>query len=191
MQYFMWRVMYMAIFRFYKIYRGIKEELGEDMVLKLFPEYSTLPEKMSPNEQVRLGKIIMDRMDKLLDKDTIARVRHKHCCNIPKKHIEEIKSLKKSNNTIDEILTEYSKFLSPGHIVKHDNSLMVSFGWGRCVCGMFRKLEEYEPISKTWCECCNGHVIKTFTMICDKPVTSNIVEAVACGGKDCIFEVNI
>jgi len=56
---------------------------------------------------------------------------------------------------------------------------------------MFRKLEEYEPISKTWCECCNGHVVKTFTMICNKPVTSNVVEAVACGGKDCIFEVTI
>ncbi len=181
----------MAIFKFYQIYRSIKEELGPDMVLKLFPEYSTLPEKMSPYEQARLGKVLMDRMDELLDECTIAKVRHKHCCNIPKNHVAEIKRIKEKNNNIDEIILEYSKFFSPGHIKKHGNSLTVSFGLDKCVCGMFRKLDTYEPISKTWCECCNGHVKKTFSMICDKTVTSSILEAVACGGGDCVFQVNI
>jgi len=181
----------MAIFKFYQIYRSIKEELGEDMVLKLFPEYPTLPDKMSPQEQAKLGKLITDRMDELLDKDTISRVRHKHCCNVPKEHITKIKELKERCSSIDEILAEYSDFLSPGHIEKHEDSLTFSFGWGKCVCGMFRKLENYEPVSETWCECCNGHVIKIFNMICEKNTSSKIIEAVACGGKDCIFEVKI
>lgn len=161
------------------------------MTFKLFPEYATLPKKMSPSEQAHLGKVIIERMDELLDKNTINRVRHKHCCNIPKKHVEEIKSIKEKSSNVDEILSEYSKILSPGQIKKNGNSLTVSFGWGKCVCGMFRKLETYEPISKSWCECCNGHVIKTFSMICDKAVTSSILETVICGGNDCIFEVII
>lgn len=56
---------------------------------------------------------------------------------------------------------------------------------------MFRKLEVYEPMSKTWCECCNAHVIKTYSMICNKTVKSEILEAVACGDKDCVFKVTI
>lgn len=181
----------MAIFKFYQIYRSIEGELGEDMAVKLFPEYSTLPEKMPTNEQAQLGKVIMERMDELLDKSTIAKIRHKHCCNIPKEHVTKINELKEKCSNIDEIFREYSKFLSPGHVEKIDNSLNLSFGWDKCVCGMFRKLETYEPVSKTWCECCNGHVIKIFSKICNKTVSSKIVETVACGGKDCSFEVNI
>lgn len=179
----------MAIFRFYKIYLSIKEVLGEDTALKLFPEYSTLPAKMPPDEQARLGKEIMVRMDKSLDKNIIIKIRQKHCCNIPKEHIAKINELKEKYINLDDIIKEYSSFLSPGHIDKQNNLLRVSFGWGKCICGMFRKLETYEPVSKTWCECCNGHVIKTFTLVCGEPVSSSIVETIASGGKDCSFEV--
>jgi len=41
------------------------------------------------------------------------------------------------------------------------------------------------------CECCNGHVIKIINMICEENTSSRIIETVACGGKDCIFEVKI
>jgi len=75
----------MAIFKFYQIYKSIKEELGEDMALKLFPEYLTLPDKMSPQKQAELGKILMNRMDELLGRETIVKIRQKHCCNTPKK----------------------------------------------------------------------------------------------------------
>lgn len=181
----------MSIFKFYQIYRSIKEELGQDKAIKLFPEYLTLPDKMPAHEQAQLGKVIMDRMDELLNKDTIIKIRRKHCCNPSKEQIRQINELKEKSNNFDEFCMEYSKYLSPGYVKKDGNVLTVSFGWNKCVCGMFRKLETYEPMSKTWCECCNGHVIKTFSLICDKSVKSEIIEAVACGGKDCIFKVNI
>ncbi|WIV11544.1 DUF6144 family protein [Proteiniborus sp. MB09-C3] len=146
---------------------------------------------MPAHEQAQLGKAIMDRMDELLDKDTIVRVRQKHTCNPSKQQIVEINRLKEKCNNLDEFCAEYSKFLTPGYVKKDEGILNVSFGLGKCVCGMFRKLEEYEPISKTWCECCNGHVIKTFSMICDKAVSSEIQETIASGGKDCIFKISI
>jgi len=181
----------MAIFKFYQIYRGIKEVMGEDMAIKIFPEYATLPDNMPANEQAQLGKALMDRMDKILDKDHIIKIRQKHSCNLSKQQIAEINELKEKCSNLDEFCTEYSKLLSPGYVKKEGDLLTVSFGWNKCVCGMFRKLETYEPVSKTWCECCNGHVIKTYSMICGKTVASKIEETVACGGKDCIFNINI
>lgn len=181
----------MAIFKFYQIYRSIRETLGEEMALRVFPEYATLPDKMSAQEQAKLGKIVMDRMDTLLDKDTIIKIRQKNCCNPSKQQIAEINRLKQKIHNLDELCLEYSKFLSPGYAKKDGDFLIVSFGLDKCVCGMFRKLEVYEPMSKTWCECCNGHVVKTYSMICDKTVKSEILEAVACGDKDCVFKVTI
>lgn len=181
----------MAIFKFYQIYRSIKEVLGKDMAVQIFPEYSMLPDKMPANEQTQLGKVIMDRMDKLLDKETIVKIRQKHSCNLSKPQISKINELKEKSSNLDEFCLKYSKVLSPGYVKKDGNILIVSFGLGKCVCPMFRKLETYELMSKTWCECCNGHVIKTFSMICGKTVASEIEETVACGGKDCIFKVDI
>jgi hypothetical protein len=184
-------VIEIAIFQFYQIYRSINEELGEDMAIKIFPEYSNLPEKMSAKEQAKLGNVLMERMDDLLDKNTISKIRRKHCCNIPKEHIIKINELKDKHVNLEDILRDYSEFLTPGFVTQNGNTLNVSFGLDKCICGMFRKLEIYESISKSWCECCNGHVIKTFSYICDKIVSSEIVESIACGGEDCVFKVNI
>lgn len=173
------------------MFRSIKEELGEEIANEIFPEYHTLPDKMPAQEQAKLGKIVIDRMDQLLDKETVVKIRQKHTCNLTKKHIQEINELKERSQSFDEFCLEYSKLLSPGYVRKDKDLLTVSFGWDKCVFGMFRKLDSYEPVSKTWCECCNGHVIKTFNLICDKVVESEIQETVACGGKDCIFKVRL
>ncbi len=184
-------VMGMAIVKFYRIHRSIREELGEEMARQLFPEYTALPEQMPLPEQARLSKLIMDRMDRLLDRDTIARVRRKHCCNPSRQQIEEIHALKEQCGDLDEFCAEYSKFFAPGHVEREGDLLTLSFGWGKCVCGMFRNLESYERMSKTWCECCNGYVIKVFRMIFGQKVVSRIEEAVICGDRDCVFKVRI
>lgn len=181
----------MAIFKFYQIYRSIKEVLGEERANIIFPEYLTLPDKMPAQEQAKLGKAIMDRLDKMVDRDIAVKIRQKHCCNVSKQQIEDIKELKKKTANLDEFVTQYSKLISPGYVKKDGDLLTVSFGWGKCICGMFRKLDKYVPVSKTWCECCSGNVIKIYSMICDKAVESAIVETVASGGKDCVFEVSI
>ncbi|MDF2804995.1 MAG: hypothetical protein K0S61_4900 [Anaerocolumna sp.] len=181
----------MAIFKFYQIYRSIKEVVGEEMAHRLFPEYSTLPDKMPPNEQAQLGKLVMDRLDAMLDKETVIKIRQCHTCNPSIEQLAKIIELKQKSDNIDEIIREYSEFLSPGSVRRDGDLLYVSFGLDKCVCGMFRKLETYEPMSTSWCECCNGHVIKMYSMICDRNVKSEILDAVACGGSDCVFKVQI
>lgn len=181
----------MAIFKFYQIYRSIKEVLGEDKANEIFPEYLTLPDKMPAHEQAQLGKVIMDRMDRMINKDIAVKIRQKHCCNVSKQQIDDIKELKEKTSSLDEFIIQYSKVISPGYVKKDGDLLTVSFGWGKCICGMFRKLDKYEPVSKTWCECCGGNVIKIYSMICNKPVVSQIEETIISGGKDCVFKLGI
>lgn len=181
----------MAIFKFYQIYRSIKEVIGEEMAHKIFPEYESLPDKMPADEQAKLGKVVMDRMNAELDKETVVKIRQMHTCNPSKQQIAKMNELKQTCSNLDEIIKEYSEFLSPASLRREGDIIHVSFGQERCVCGMFRKLDTYEVMPKSWCECCNGHVIKMYSMLCDKPVKSEIVEAVACGGNDCIFKVTM
>ena len=51
--------------------------------------------------------------------------------------------------------------------------------------------DEYEPISITWCECCNGHTQKSITEICRHPVKTEIIESVASGGKSCRYRITV
>ncbi len=181
----------MAIHKFYMLYKGLQEALGEAQANELFPEYSQLPDKMPPLEQAELGRTIMTRMDESLDKETIIRIRHAHTCNLTQKQIKDIIDLKEKYKDFDDFCIEYSKLLAPGSVKKDKDILIVSFGWKKCVCGMFRKLKEYEAVSQTWCECCNGHVIKHYSFVCGKRVSSEIVETVACGKNDCVFKINM
>lgn len=111
----------MAIFKFYQINRSLKEVLGEEEALKLFPEYPTLPNKMIAVEQVQFASTLMDRLDKELDKDTVMKIRQRHCCNPSKEQVSKINELKAMELNLEEFCVEYSKFLSPGYVMKEEN----------------------------------------------------------------------
>lgn len=178
----------MAIHKFSMIFDGLKNELGEDEARRIFPEYSSLPEenrKMSAGEQFELARKIMERMDCSLNREQIKRIRHSHVCNLPKAQVQEFTELKAKCESLDELLT------ACGCIKQEDGSYLLTWDNGKCVCGLCRNLSEYEPISKTWCECCNGHVIKSYSWICGLPIGSEIVETYASGGKRCSFRISV
>lgn len=56
---------------------------------------------------------------------------------------------------------------------------------------MFRKLENYEPISPTWCQCCNGHNKMLIELLLSQEVKSDLLEGICCGGKVCSFKITI
>lgn len=180
----------MAIFKFYQIYRSIKEVLGEEKSKELFYEYETIEDKMPLDEQAKLASKIINRLDNSLDAETVKRIRHKHPCNIPKKYNDKINELIEKYDSVEKRIDEYIKWDKKTTIISEDNSIIVAWGLPKCVCGMFRKLDEYETMSKSWCECCNAHNAKTFSKLCGKKVESELFEGIACGGKDCIFRVS-
>ncbi len=74
---------------------------------------------------------------------------------------------------------------------QNDGTYLRRFGHSRCVCPMFYQLSEHDPISITWCECCNACVKKGYVNITGQSVESEILESIASGGKDCVFRVTV
>lgn len=132
------------IFKFYQIYRSIKEILGEAKANELFPEYLALSSKMLAEEQVQLAHILMDRLDKSLDSHTVIKIRQQHPCNIPKADKEKMQEIKMSFENISDRINAYSQYLGGSFSSCGKNAYNFSWGNKKCVCGMFRKIETYK-----------------------------------------------
>lgn len=179
------------IFKFYQIYRSMKEIIGENKANELFPEYSTLPNKMSAEDQIELAHILMDRLDNSLDHDTIIKIRQLHPCNIPKADKQKMQEIKENFENIDDRIKAYSEYLGGSFSSCGRNVYTFSWGNKKCNCGMFRKMENYKKISCSWCECCNANNKLQFDYLCDKAVESKLLQGICCGGTDCSFRITI
>jgi hypothetical protein len=178
------------IFHFYLLKKRLDEYVGEEVRKEIFLGYDEISNKVKPEEKAVYAKKLMERMDSMLDDETRIKVRRACSCNLSKLQIAEIDDLMNQYDEINNFLIEYSKTLEPGSIKKLDDKLLVSFGWGHCVCSVFKKAKTYEPVSKTFCECCNGHVQKWFEYIFKKPIDTEIIKTIATGGDDCLFEIS-
>jgi hypothetical protein len=178
----------MAIHKFSMLFKDLETNLGKETALKIFPEYTTIPDKMDKIAQINLMRQIMDRMDKTLNHEMIVKIRHGHTCNIPKTQKSEMVEIMKKCKNIDEFLIAYY-----GCIKQEDGTYITNFGADatKCWCNLFHKVGEYEPISITWCECCNGHTQKSIVEICRHPVKTEIIESVASGGKSCRYRITV
>jgi hypothetical protein len=178
----------MAIHKFAMLFKDLETNLGKETALKIFPEYTTIPEKMDKMDKVNLARKIMERMDKTLDRETIVKIRHWRTCNIPKAQRGEMVVLMQKCKDIEEFLIAWF-----GCIKQEDGTYLTNFGSEakKCWCNLFHKLDEYEPISITWCECCNGHTQKSIMEICGQPVKTEIMESVASGGKSCRYRITV
>jgi hypothetical protein len=178
----------MAIHIFAMLFKDLETNLGRETALNIFPEYITLPDKMDKIDQVNLMRQVMDRMDKTLNHEIIAKIRHGHTCNIPKVQKTEMVELMKKCKNIEEYLIAYY-----GCTKQEDGTYLTNFGADvpKCYCNLFYKLDDYEPISITWCECCNGHTQKSIMEVCGYPVKTEIIDSVASGGKSCRYRITV
>jgi len=176
----------MAIHKFTMLYKNLAKHIGKEATLKIFPEYATLPDKMNATEQASLARLVMDRMDESLDHETIVKIRHGNTCNLPKEQKHEMTELMSKCKDIHDFLIAY------GYIKQEDGTYLSNFKQQpKCCCGLFNKLDDYEPISTTWCECCNGHHEKGLREVCGQPVKTEIIESIASGGKNCVTKVTV
>lgn len=169
-------------FKFYQLYRSLKEVVGEDKANEIFPEYETLKDKMTKEEQVNFARTLMQRLDEQFDKDTVIAIRMKHPCGIPKESKKEI-------SCTEEQIGKFINHLGGSYKYVSDNEYIITWGLTKCVCGMFYKLENYEAISPTWCQCCNGHNKMLFSTLLDKDIKSTLLEGICAGGKTCSFRI--
>ena len=108
-------------------------------------------------------------MDECLDKDTIKKIRHCHTCKPSKAQLEYMMTLWEKSNNIDEFLLSY------GCEKQNDGTYLMSYNLPNCACPLFYKVNDYQPISISWCECCNGHTAKSLFKICGKAIKTEII----------------
>lgn len=178
-------------FKFYQLFRSLKEELGLEGAKKIFPEYETLPDKMAKEDQINLAKILMKRLDDELDKDTVIAIRMEHPCGIPKPTKERISEIKQAFNDDGRRLQAFFDHLQATYERISDNEYIVTWALKECVCGMFRNLKDYGTISPTWCQCCNGHNKLMFETLLDREIKSELISGICAGEKVCSFRIII
>jgi hypothetical protein len=121
-------------FKFYQLYRSLKEVAGIDVANKIFPENNSLPDKMSAEEQAKFAKVLMERLDKELDKETVLEIRMKHPCGIPKEYKTKMSEIKEKHSEAEERLTEFSKYLGGRCEKLTDSEYIFIWGLTDCVC---------------------------------------------------------
>jgi len=167
------------------LFKDLEAHVGNEAAQNIFPEYAVLPEKMSVSDQATLIKRVMGRMIDTLDYETVKKIRRTRPCKMPKEQKHEMTEVMKNCKDIDEFLSAY------GYIKQDDGTYLSNYKQAKCWCGAFHSLDEYEPVSIAWCECCNAHHENGLMEICGRPVKTEIIESIVSGGRDCVYRVFI
>jgi hypothetical protein len=67
--------------------------------------------KRSAQEQARFAKVLMERWEKKLDRDTVIEIRMNHPCGIPKENKIAMLKIKEKYSDIESRIIEFSKHL--------------------------------------------------------------------------------
>lgn len=176
-------------FKFYQLYRSLKEVVGLEKAKEIFPEYETLPNKMSDEEKIEMARTLMKRLVETFDEKTRNLIRMKHPCGIPKDFKEKMIVIKKEITDSESRIKLFIEYINGSYLKINDNEYDVTWGIRECVCGMFRNIKTYNTISPTWCLCCNGHNKLLFESLLDQNIESILLTGICAGDKICSFKI--
>ena len=133
----------------------------------------------------------MKRLDDEFEEDVVLDIRMKHPCGIPKDIKEQIIKIKSDLGNKDDPIEALMKYLKGSFNKLSANYYQITWGLKECVCGMFRNQKDYEVISPTWCQCCNGHNKIIFEELLDQELQSQLIEGICAGESVCSFKIKI
>jgi hypothetical protein len=151
---------------------------------------------MAGSERIRTGakpeqkadwyRGAVERMDRLLDRQTRIRVRERCACSLTPFRLKPMKRMHDANPKLDVFLAAVQKSGLMGTEVKRrGNKVHIRFGTSWCVCHAIRASKE--PVSITYCHCCKGHLMGLLEAAFGEPVKMDVIETHISGGKDCRF----
>lgn len=146
---------------------------------------------MTKDDQVKLARVLMNRLDGKFDKNTVKAIRRKHPCGIPKPTQDQISKIKNEFSNNEDRIKAFIDCLNGSMTTINEKEYFITWGITECVCGMFRNLKDYEFISPSWCECCNGHNKLLFESLLEQEVDSELLGGICAGNKNCAFKITI
>ena len=191
----------MAIYEYGRIAtldKKLKESgIDQGLIDQIMQDGEGVRRSTKPEKKAGWMKEAMERMDRLLDKETRYAIRESCACCLGGKRLKISKSIAADNISLEDRVSaaDKSKFVF-GHSVSResDGKIIVLFSSPgllhyRCVC--LPRAEK--PLSITYCYCCGGHVKHHLQIALDRKLTCHALSsALSSGGqKPCSFEFTI
>lgn len=141
---------------------------------------------VTPEAKARWNQGAIQRMDRLLDRQTRIRVREGCACSLTPWRLGRMRKIRRGNPDFDDFVAAVQESGLMGAGVKRTGKrVLVRFGTGGCVCHAIRAAGQ--PVSITYCQCCKGHLMGLLEAALGGPVRMDIVESHISGGRDCRF----
>lgn len=169
-----------------KLAKNLDEIVGEDVRRKVLEDCEKISAKTNKIKRAEMMKVVMMRMDKLIDKNTAIKIRENCACK-PKNFLKSSIEIYGKYPKIEEFINELEKTHFAGKLKIEDNIIYCNFSSGKCVCGMVKSAKENIPI--LWCECCKGHVKWLFEGTFKKLLNIEMLSSVISGSDDCRFKI--
>jgi hypothetical protein len=169
--------------------------LAPEIIAQIMEGGEGIRQSTAPDAKAAWMREAMQRMDRLLDRETRYAVRQNCACCLGGKRAELSKAIAKKFATLEERVAaanETRLVFGNGVTKEDDGSVTVRFaaeGQGPYRCACLPKAEE--PLSITYCYCCGGHVKHHLQNALGRPLKVEVrASALSSGGKrPCTFRL--
>lgn len=169
-----------------KFAKNLDAIVGADVRQEVLEGCEAITAKSSKIKRAHMMKEVMDRMEKIMDKDVAIQIRENCACK-PKDFLMTSIELYKKYPNINDFINELQKTHFAGKLKIEKNIIYGTFNMGKCVCGMVKATKETIPM--LWCECCKGHVKWLWEETLKKPLRVEMLESIISGSDDCKFKI--
>jgi len=180
--------------RISKLAKNLQEaDIDQEIVGQIMEGGEDIRKGARPEKKAQWMKKAMERMDKLLDRQTRYAIREACACCLGGERLKTVKEIARQNESLKDRVHAANKAKSVfGHSVtlREDGQILVCFSpeglpQYRCVCLPKAK----EPLSITYCYCCGGHVKHHLQTALGRELTCKVRSSALSSGwkKPCTF----
>ena len=141
----------------------------------------------------------MRRMEEIIPYDKLKEIRETNACCLSGERDKLAKEIHKKYNTIEERFNAFinEKRIVYGNCYKEGDYYYLSFWYGMpeggYTCSCLHYIPKTEPMTKTWCMCCGGHIKHHFETALGVKAECEVVSSPlsSCGKQPCLFKLKI
>ncbi|MEN6312871.1 MAG: DUF6144 family protein [Clostridiaceae bacterium] len=146
----------------------------------------SLSQTASDKKKFEWAEDICTTLEKEFDKNTIKSIRMDCACGPSIGHMEEMKKLYNST----ESLVEFAKHINEASMgaASWCEGQELFFSYPTCYCSCVKRIDK--PLSKTWCYCTLGYTKRMFDYVLGYDTDVELIESIKTGGSSCIIKIS-
>lgn len=144
----------------------------------------------TPRRKAAWAREIVARLDDSLAPEQCREIMERCGCHVRPEGIRSDRQLWRQCGSLEEFAqAKRGQGWMDGGFLAEGNALRIKISNGRCHCGLVRASEE--PISKTYCLCCAGHLRHGLEPVFERPVHVVPESTLTSGDPECWFVARI